>query len=123
LAPIYYRDAEGAVLVYDITIKETLGKVHKWIAELRSHAGDEITVVIVGNKCDREIDRQVPEEEALEWAKKYNAVHFNTSAKSGKGIEEAFQYLAKELYRKKDSKDKKKKLRISEKKKKSEPCC
>jgi len=69
--------------------------VHKWIAELRSHAGDEITVVIVGNKCDREIDRQVPEEEALEWAKKYNAVHFNTSAKSGKGIEEAFQYLAK----------------------------
>ena len=69
--------------------------MHKWIAELRSHAGDEITVVIVGNKCDREIDRQVPEEEALEWAKKYNAVHFNTSAKSGKGIEEAFQYLAK----------------------------
>lgn len=70
-------------------------KVHKWIAELRSHAGDDIVIVIVGNKCDRENERQVDEGESLEWARKYNAGHFNTSAKSGKGIEEAFQYLAK----------------------------
>lgn len=48
----------------------------------------------MGNKCDRENERQVDEEESKEWARKYNAGHFNTSAKSGKGIEEAFHYLA-----------------------------
>ena len=61
---------------------------------MREHAGDEITIVIVGNKCDRDHERKVPEEEAQRFATDYNAKHFYTSAKSGKGIEEAFQYLA-----------------------------
>jgi len=69
--------------------------VHKWIRELRTHAGDAITIIIVGNKCDKEQNRQVNEEESKEWADKYKAVHFNTSAKSGKGLEEAFLYMAK----------------------------
>jgi len=124
MAPIYYRDAEGAVLVYDITIRETIDKVHKWIKELREHAGDEITIVIVGNKCDRDNERKVPEEEALKFSVDYNAKHFNTSAKSGKGIEEAFQYLAHQIYKKKGGAGSKKKIRVSEqRKKKSDPCC
>ena len=66
---------------------------------MREHAGDEITIIIVGNKCDKENERQVDEEESKDWAKKYNAEHFHTSAKSGKGIEEAFHYLATSIKR------------------------
>jgi len=50
--------------------------------------------VIAGNKCDREHERQIKTEEAEAYAERNNAKHFNTSAKTGKGIEEMFQYLA-----------------------------
>ena len=49
----------------------------------------------MGNKCDRENERQVDEAESKEWARKYGAQHYHTSAKSGKGIEEAFHGLSK----------------------------
>jgi len=123
LAPVYYRDADGAVLVYDITIKQTFEKVHKWIRELREHAGEEITIIIVGNKCDRENDREVDEEESKDWAKKYNAEHFHTSAKSGKGIEEAFQSLATKLFQKKKAKEGRQRLKLQKEKPKADSCC
>jgi len=93
LAPIYYRDAEGAVLVYDITMKESFPKVAKWLTELRDHAGDDIILAIAGNKCDRESDRQIRREDAEEFARKNNAKHFETSAKTNKGIGEVFWIL------------------------------
>eukprot|EP00330_Aristerostoma_sp_ATCC50986_P011583 CAMPEP_0114586246 /NCGR_PEP_ID=MMETSP0125-20121206/9521_1 /TAXON_ID=485358 ORGANISM="Aristerostoma sp., Strain ATCC 50986" /NCGR_SAMPLE_ID=MMETSP0125 /ASSEMBLY_ACC=CAM_ASM_000245 /LENGTH=127 /DNA_ID=CAMNT_0001781595 /DNA_START=47 /DNA_END=430 /DNA_ORIENTATION=+ len=57
MAPIYYRDAEGAVLVYDITYRESFDKVQKWMAELKNHADEDIDIVIAGNKCDRASER------------------------------------------------------------------
>jgi len=124
MAPIYYRDSEGAVLVYDITIRESFNKVQKWIAELRQHAGDDIFIVIAGNKCDRENDRQISTNEAEEYAKKHGAKHFNTSAKSGKGIEEMFKYFTDKIYEKNCQKFPKKAVRVTMKKKpSSEKCC
>jgi len=66
--------------------------------ELRAEAGEAITIIIVGNKCDKEQNRQVNEEESKEWADKYRAKHFHTSAKSGKGLDEAFNYMATRNY-------------------------
>lgn len=64
LGPIYYRDASGALLVYDITDAESFNKVKNWVKELRKIVGNDIVLVIAGNKIDLEKNRNVNEEEA-----------------------------------------------------------
>eukprot|EP00003_Mantamonas_plastica_P019195 TRINITY_DN3142_c0_g1_i6.p1 TRINITY_DN3142_c0_g1~~TRINITY_DN3142_c0_g1_i6.p1 ORF type:complete len:158 (-),score=34.44 TRINITY_DN3142_c0_g1_i6:102-518(-) len=66
LGPIYYRDADGAVLAYDVTDPESFEKVKKWVKELRSMLGMDVQLVICGNKIDLERLRQVDESEAVE---------------------------------------------------------
>lgn len=97
LGPIYYRDSNGAVLVYDITDEDSFQKVKNWVKELRKMLGQEITLCIVGNKIDREKDRNVSQAEADEYAKSVGAVHYQTSAKVNKGIEELFLDLSKRM--------------------------
>jgi Ras-related protein Rab-21 len=95
LGPIYYRDANGAVLVYDITDRESFTKVRHWVKELRKIVGKEIVLVILGNKMDLEKNRQVNEQEAKEYADSVGAVHVPCSAKTGKNIDAAFLELTK----------------------------
>jgi Ras-related protein Rab-21 len=98
LGPIYYRDADAALLVYDITDKESFNKVRKWVKELRKIVGNDIIIVIAGNKIDLEKQKNVPEEEAKSYAETVEASHFYTSAKSNKGLEEVFLDLAQSKY-------------------------
>jgi len=65
LGPIYYRDASGALLVYDITDAESFNKVKNWVRELRKIVGNDIVLIIAGNKVDLEKNRNVNEEEAV----------------------------------------------------------
>eukprot|EP00049_Salpingoeca_infusionum_P017915 m.354948 g.354948 ORF g.354948 m.354948 type:complete len:202 (+) comp17140_c0_seq1:311-916(+) len=97
LGPIYYRDANGAVLVYDITDQDSFTKVQTWVKELRKMLGDDICLVICGNKVDMEKRRTVSQEEAEAYAKSVGAKHFQTSAKLNRGIEEMFMDLAKRM--------------------------
>jgi len=101
LGPIYYRNADGALLVYDITDQDTFARVQVWIKELRKVVGPNIKITIAGNKFDLQKQRQVSEETALEYAKKVGASHFYTSAKANKNVEEAFMDLAKSILQKK----------------------
>lgn len=66
LGPIYYRDASGALLVYDITDAESFVKVKNWVKELRKIVGNDIILVIAGNKIDLEKNRHVDEAEAVQ---------------------------------------------------------
>ena len=59
LGPIYYRDAHGAVLVYDVTDADSFGKVRNWVKELRKMLGEDISLAIAGNKVDLERERRV----------------------------------------------------------------
>lgn len=95
LAPIYYRDANGALLVYDITDRDSFTKVRHWVKELRKIVGKNIVLVIAGNKADMEKKRQVDEAEAEAYALSVGAVHVPTSAKTGKNVEAAFLELTK----------------------------
>ena len=100
LGPIYYREANGAVLVYDITDRGSFTKVRNWVKELRKIVGKDIVLCIVGNKIDMEKKRQVDKEEALKYAAQVGAVHCLASAKTGKGVEAAFLELTKGLLKK-----------------------
>lgn len=97
LGPIYYRDSNGAVLVYDITDEDSFLKVKNWVKELRKMLGQDICLVICGNKMDMEKNRKVDQATAEQYAKSVGAVHFHTSAKQDKGIGEMFLDLTKRM--------------------------
>lgn len=65
----YYKGAKGALVVYDITNKESLNNIDKWIPDLKNFADKDITVILIGNKCDLEEDRRVTVEEGEKKAK------------------------------------------------------
>ncbi|XP_052808212.1 ras-related protein Rab-21-like [Mya arenaria] len=100
LGPIYYRDSNGAILVYDITDEDSFQKVKNWVKELRKMLGNEICLCIAGNKIDLEKDRHVTVAEAEAYAASVGARHFHTSAKMNKGIEEMFLDVAKNMIEK-----------------------
>jgi len=95
LGPIYYRESQGALLVYDITDRDSFSKVQHWVKELRKIVGNDIVILIVGNKSDLERDRQVSDDDAITYAKSVGAIHILCSAKSGKGVDNAFLELTK----------------------------
>ncbi|ELU08055.1 hypothetical protein CAPTEDRAFT_163376 [Capitella teleta] len=97
LGPIYYRDSNGAVLVYDITDEDSFLKVKNWVKELRKMLGNEISLCIVGNKVDLENDRHISVQDAESYAASVGARHYHTSAKLNKGIEEMFLDLSKSM--------------------------
>lgn len=101
LAPMYYRNAEGAIIVYDVTDADTLRKVRTWARELHAVVGeDTIQLVICGNKADYpEGEREVTEEAAKSMAAELGAVHCWTSAKTGKGVPELFSAIATQIAR------------------------
>lgn len=100
LGPIYYRDSNGAILVYDITDEDSFKKVQNWVKELRRMLGNDIALCIAGNKTDMEKERHVPVEEAEAYAASVGARHFHTSAKLNKGIEEMFLDMSKRMVEK-----------------------
>ena len=64
----YYKGSKGALVVYDITRKESFNNIDKWISELKKNADIDVSIVMIGNKCDLENDRQVTKEEAQDKA-------------------------------------------------------
>lgn len=107
LGPIYYRDADGALLVYDITDDESFRKVRTWVKELRRIVGDDIDICIAGNKVDLQRNRKVSEEDAKKYAESVGATHFNTSAKLNRGLEDVFVDLTKRMLSRAGAKKKK----------------
>lgn len=64
----YYRGAAGAVLVYDITSRASFANLDRWIQDARALASEHLVLVLVGNKKDREDDREVEYAEGERWA-------------------------------------------------------
>jgi len=113
LAPIYYRDADGAILVYDQTDQTSFEKVKHWISELKKFVGKNITLVIAANKSDMK-NKEVSFDEALDYSHSVNASLHSTSAKSGSGVEDCFLELTKGLLKKSSRKKKKPQLIIDD---------
>jgi len=97
LGPIYYRESNGALLVYDITDNDSFVRVQNWVKELRKMLGKDIVLAIAGNKCDLERNRVVSLETAEKYAQTVGAKHYSTSAKLNKGVNELFLDLTKRM--------------------------
>ncbi|RCH84670.1 Ras- protein Rab-2A [Rhizopus azygosporus] len=96
----YYRGAAGALLVYDITRRETFEHLSVWLEDVRQHANPNTVIMLIGNKSDLESKRQVPREEAERFAQENGLFFLETSAKTANNIEEAFVKTAEEIQRK-----------------------
>jgi Ras-related protein Rab-5C len=99
LAPMYYRNANCAVVVYDITQSSSLEKARTWIRELQRQADRSIVIALCGNKSDLAEGgrRQVSQEEAKKYAEEEGLMWSETSAKTGEGVQEIFTEIAKKL--------------------------
>jgi Ras-related protein Rab-5C len=87
---MYYRNANCAVVVYDITQTTSLEKARTWIRELQRQADPSIVIALCGNKSDLSARRQVTQEEAKKYAEEEGLMWGETSAKSGEGVSDIF---------------------------------
>lgn len=90
----YYRGAAGALLVYDITRRDSFEHVSQWLTEARANADPDLVITLVGNKCDKVADRQVSFEEGHAFAQR-NALYLETSAVTGHMVDQAFHVTAR----------------------------
>ena len=86
----YYRNTAGALLVYDITRRETFMHVSQWLQDAKQHGSTDMTVILVGNKCDLEHLRQVSTDEGQKFAKDNGLLFIETSAKTSLNVEEVY---------------------------------
>jgi small GTP-binding protein len=98
LTPIYFRTAQGGVVVYDVTNRKSFDALEGWVDAFINHAGTDAAVVIVGNKCDAD-GRVVSVAEAQRWVNLRQFPLFHTSAKTGDGVEEPFRCVAQAVAR------------------------
>lgn len=94
----YYRGAVGALLVYDITKRQTFDNVQRWLRELRDHADSNIVIMMAGNKSDLNHLRAVSEEDGHSLAEKEGLSFLETSALESTNVEKAFQTILTEIY-------------------------
>ncbi|XP_077322987.1 ras-related protein Rab-2B isoform X1 [Lithobates pipiens] len=96
----YYRGAAGALLVYDITRRETFSHLTSWLEDARQHSSSNMVIILIGNKSDLEGRRDVSREEGEAFAREHGLIFMETSAKTAANVEEAFIGTAKEIYKK-----------------------
>ncbi|RDX76410.1 Ras-related protein Rab2BV, partial [Mucuna pruriens] len=94
----YYRGAVGALLVYDITKRQTFDNVQRWLRELRDHADSNIVIMMAGNKSDLNHLRAVSTEDAQSLAERESLSFLETSALEAFNVEKAFQTILFDIY-------------------------
>ncbi|BAE59270.1 unnamed protein product [Aspergillus oryzae RIB40] len=101
LAPMYYRNANCAVVVYDITQASSLDKAKSWVKELQRQANENIVIALAGNKLDLVTEnpdkRAIPTADAEAYAREAGLLFFETSAKTSSNVRELFTAIAKKL--------------------------
>jgi len=96
----YYRGAVGALITYDITNRESYNKLVTWLADARTLARADISIIAVGNKCDLKDQRAVTYLEASRCAQENDILFLETSALTGEGVEEVFIKVARHILNK-----------------------
>lgn len=96
---MYYRGAQAALVVYDLTNPESLRRAKMWVRELRQVNANEMIIGLAGNKSDliNNNKRPIAVGEVTEYAEENNLIHMETSAKRGDNVTEIFMAIARQV--------------------------
>ena len=94
----YFKGAIGAILVYDITRRDTFEHIMEWLNDTQKHCNPDCVLMLVGNKRDLSVERQVEGKDAENFAKLNNLLFIETSAQTAYNVDEAFAQLSTEIY-------------------------
>lgn len=97
LAPMYYRGAAAAIVVYDITDPDSFTGAKSWVKELQRRGDPNVVIALAGNKADLENRQKVSKEEVDKYAEENGILHVVTSAKNGTNVKSLFVEIAKQL--------------------------
>ena len=126
---IIFKGCNCLFLVYDISSKESLEHIPDFIEKYKKLCPKEVLMVLVGNKCDLENEREVSTEEGQKYAKENGMLFFETSAKTGNNVEELFQESINEIHKiiknkeKENGKNDFSESKSERKKKEKNACC
>ena len=110
-----FRNAEGVLLVFDITKNETFYGLKDWISSIKKNIDSQsifMPIIILGNKIDLE-GREVSTEDAEKFAKENNYKYFETSAKTGEGVDNAIREMVTLVLNQNNSNDEQKRQRLT----------
>ena len=102
----YYRGAEGILIVFDVTKKESFENIQNWINEVTVYTGKDVIMICLGNKND--LKKYIDNKEINEFKKKTGLEIINVSAKTGDGVEDAFKHIIESLIKKSMNKEEEK---------------
>lgn len=94
----YYKGAQGAIIVYDITSQSSFESVERWINDLRNNGDEKIIIMLIANKTDLESQRIVTTEAGEEKAKHHQMAFIETSAKNCSNVEKGFEMIIKDMF-------------------------
>uniref|UniRef100_A0A6V3R6Y2 Uncharacterized protein n=1 Tax=Lotharella globosa TaxID=91324 RepID=A0A6V3R6Y2_9EUKA len=97
LIPSYIRDSAVAIITYDVTNRKTFMNTKRWLQDVRDERGDDVVIMLCGNKTDATENRQVSAEEGEAEAKKQGIMFIETSAKAGFNVKALFHSIALKL--------------------------
>lgn len=89
----YYRRAQGVIFVYDITDKLSFKHIAKWVSDVDEYTTQKMETILVGNKCDDSLKREVSKNQGTKLAGSYGMEFFETSASKNINISESFERL------------------------------
>lgn len=90
---MYFKDAHGCFIVYDISNKESFNNLNYWLNNVKQWSNENIPLILIGNKCDLNDERKVQKDEGVNYARENNIAFFETSAKENINITEMFEKL------------------------------
>ncbi|XP_066580267.1 EF-hand calcium-binding domain-containing protein 4B [Amia ocellicauda] len=118
----FFRKADGVIVMYDITSEQTFTSVRHWLTSVHEGAGDDIPIMLLGNKTDKESEREVQMKVGEKLAKDSQLIFSECSAFSGHNVTELMLHLAK-ILKEQEDKDKEKTIQLVDDSSKKKSCC
>ena len=94
----YYKGASGIILIFDVTNIKSYENIKKWINEIKEEISEKVKIVLIGNKIDNVQERKISKEQGDKLASEIGVKFFETSAKTGEGINESVFFLVKKIF-------------------------